>query len=123
MTLQEASVCIDNRHKEITQEDQHIERKTLDDYWRYFRDGTDPKNPFDFATNLNNDFSLLRKHIKEIENQHSEMTMQEPTEDKQEEEQVLDLQVDKVDQRNLEEHEVKQEVEQEVKQEVDHEMK
>lgn len=31
--------------------DQHIEKKTLDDYYGYIRAGTDPKNPFDFLHN------------------------------------------------------------------------
>ena len=38
------------RHKMITGEDQHIEKKTLDDYYGDIRLGADPKNTFDFRS-------------------------------------------------------------------------
>ena len=46
----------------LTGEDQHIEKKTLDDYYCYIKAGLDPENPFDFAKNKNNSLSSLRRH-------------------------------------------------------------
>ena len=49
----------------FTGEDQHIEKKTLDDYFSYIKAGIDPKNPFDFKKNKDKSLSLLRKHSQQ----------------------------------------------------------
>ena len=48
LTLEQAANNLDVRHKIVTQENQHIEKKTLDDYWSFIKLALDPKNPFDF---------------------------------------------------------------------------
>ena len=57
MTLDQAAKNVDNRHRMITGENQHIEKKTLDDYYGYIRAGTDPKMPFDFKVNKEKNLS------------------------------------------------------------------
>ena len=48
LTLEQSANNLDVRHKIVTQENQHIEKKTLDDYWSFIKLALDPKNPFDF---------------------------------------------------------------------------
>lgn len=55
---------MDYRHKMITCEDQHIEKKTLDDYYSYIKLSSDPKNPFDFVKFKEDDYGSLRKHCR-----------------------------------------------------------
>ena len=46
----------------MTSEDQHIEKKTLDDYWLHVKSACNPEDPFDLKANLEGDYGLLRKH-------------------------------------------------------------
>ena len=39
------------RHKVLTGEDQHIEKKTLDDYYDKIKCGNDSDNPYNFREN------------------------------------------------------------------------
>ena len=63
MTLQEAAINIDRRHKTITKEDQHIEKKSLDGYYSQIKMANDPSNPFDFSTNKYEDWRVVRRHL------------------------------------------------------------
>ena len=62
MTLELAAKNVDLRHRMVTGENQHIEKKTLDDYYGYIRAGRDPRNRFDFKLNKDKNLSALRKH-------------------------------------------------------------
>ena len=64
MTLEQAANNIDLRHRVVTSENQHIEKKTLDDYWSYIKAAFDPKNPFDFKANKDKEYAVLRNHSK-----------------------------------------------------------
>ena len=55
-----------------TGNDQHIEKKTLDDYYGYIRAGADPKNPFDFFYNKDKNLSQLRKHCLQSKDERNE---------------------------------------------------
>ena len=63
ITLNQAALNMDFRHKLITHADQHIEKKTLDDYYKYIRLCSDPKCNFDLRRNKNKDVALMRKHF------------------------------------------------------------
>ena len=54
-----------------TGENQHIEKKTLDDYYGYIRAGSDQKNPFDFVKNKDKNVSILRYHVINLRSQQS----------------------------------------------------
>ena len=62
MTLVQAATNIDLRHKMLTGADQHIEKKTLDDYYGYIRSAYEGQKPFDFHKNSHKNISALRKH-------------------------------------------------------------
>ena len=62
ITLEQAARNMDQRHKLITLEDQHIEKKTLDDYYSYIKLSSDLKNPFDLFKNKDENYGVLRKH-------------------------------------------------------------
>lgn len=49
----------------ITGEDQHIERKTLDDYYDKIKWGNDPNHPYDFSTHQEELMKHLRRHCEE----------------------------------------------------------
>ena len=53
MGFEQAAINLRLRHKIITGEDQHIERKTLDDYYDKIKWGDNTANPYDFNTNQN----------------------------------------------------------------------
>ena len=63
MTLHEAAINIDRRHKLVTGIDQHIEKKSLDGYYSHIKAANDPSNPFDFSRNKYEEWKLVRKHI------------------------------------------------------------
>ena len=65
LTLEQAANNLDVRHKIVTQENQHIEKKTLDDYWSFIKLALDPKNPFDFEAYQDKEYSYLRNHTKQ----------------------------------------------------------
>ena len=44
----------------MTGEDQHIEKKTLDDYYGYIRMGSCPKRPYNFGENEGQLMKCLR---------------------------------------------------------------
>ena len=52
----------------LTGEDQHIEKKTLDDYYAHIRAGNDEKNPYNFSANQEELVKCLRKHCAETKN-------------------------------------------------------
>ena len=60
MTLEQASRNLSLRHKIKTGEDQHIEKKTLDDYYSYIRMGSDPKVDYNFSENQTEHMKCLR---------------------------------------------------------------
>ena len=49
----------------LTGEDQHIEKKTLDDYYFHIKTGSDPRNPYNFSENELEMVKYLRKHCQE----------------------------------------------------------
>ena len=49
ITLGQAAKNLAMRHIMLTGEDQHIEKKTLDDYYFHIKTGSDPRNPYDFS--------------------------------------------------------------------------
>ena len=49
MGYEQAAVNLKLRHQELTGQDQHIERKTLDDYYDKIKWGIDKSNPYDFT--------------------------------------------------------------------------
>ena len=51
ITLGQAAKNLAMRHIMLTGEDQHIEKKTLDDYYAHIRAGNDAKNPYNFSAN------------------------------------------------------------------------
>jgi len=51
MTLQQAAINLDLRHRQLTGEDQHIEKKTLDDYYAHIRAGNNSDHPYNFSAN------------------------------------------------------------------------
>lgn len=51
MTLKQAALNLDIRHKMVTGEDQHIEKRTLDDHYYNILKGCDTENPFDYLMN------------------------------------------------------------------------
>ena len=53
MGFDQAAINLKLRHLMITGEDQHIERKTLDDYYDKVKWGDNIKNPYDFNLNAN----------------------------------------------------------------------
>ena len=68
MTLDQAAKNLDMRHKMLTGEDQHIEKKTLDDYYAHIRAGNDEKNPYNFSANQEELVKCLRKHCAQTKN-------------------------------------------------------
>lgn len=65
LTYEQAAVNLNVRHRMITGEDQHIERKTLDDYYDKIKWGNDPNHPYDFASNQIELMKHLRRHCEE----------------------------------------------------------
>ena len=65
MTLEQAAKNLDLRHRQLTGEDQHIEKKTLDDYYAHIRTGNDAKNPYNFSANQDELVKCLRRHCQE----------------------------------------------------------
>ena len=65
MTLEQAAHNLDFRHQMLTGDDQHIEKKTLDDYYAHIRAGTDSRNPYNFSANQEELVKCLRKHCQE----------------------------------------------------------
>lgn len=65
MTLQQAAIMLDLRHKQLTGEDQHIEKKTLDDYYAHIRAGNNSDHPYNFSANQDELVKCLRKHCQE----------------------------------------------------------
>ena len=49
----------------LTGEDQHIEKKTLDDYYSHIKAGNDSSNPYDFSENELEMVKHLRKHCQD----------------------------------------------------------
>ena len=53
----------------LTGVDQHIEKKTLDDYYGYIRSAYEAERPFDFRKHSNKNISALRKHCLKLKQQ------------------------------------------------------
>ena len=68
MTLEQAAKQIDLRHKYVTGENQHIEKKTLDDYYAFIKLAGDPSVKFDFTANKDKEYGVLRKLCLEKKN-------------------------------------------------------
>ena len=64
MPLSQAATQLDLRHTKLTGECQHIEKKTLDDYFDKIKWGDDTKNIYDFSLNRNESVKHLRKHCE-----------------------------------------------------------
>ena len=64
MGFEQAAINLRLRHKIITGEDQHIERKTLDDYYDKIKWGDNTANPYDFNANQNQLTQHLRRHCE-----------------------------------------------------------
>ena len=62
ITFEQAAQNLDSRHLMLTGEDQHIERKTLDDYFSCLKCGSESRPPYDFCSNQNELMKHLRKH-------------------------------------------------------------
>ena len=62
MTLEQAAKNLNLRHKILTGEDQHIEKKTLDDYYGYIRMGSDLRRPYKFKENQYQLMKCLRQY-------------------------------------------------------------
>ena len=60
MTLEQSALNLDIRHRLVTGVDQHIEKKTLDDYYGYIRKGNDPIYAYDFKSNRDEYMKALR---------------------------------------------------------------
>ena len=74
LTLEAAARNLDIRHMMITGEDQHVEKKTLDDYYGYIRVGKDPRSLFEFSENKDGLIKQLRTHcikVKQAQNMQS----------------------------------------------------
>ena len=65
MTLTEAAKNLALRHIMMTGEDQHIEKKTLDDYYSHIKAGNDSSNPYNFSDNEFEMVKHLRKHCQD----------------------------------------------------------
>ena len=65
MTLGEAAKNLAMRHLVMTGEDQHIEKKTLDDYYSHIKAGNDSLNPYNFTANEFEMVKHLRKHCQD----------------------------------------------------------
>ena len=70
MTLEQAAKNLDKRHKLVTGESQHIEKKTLDDYYGYIRMGSETKTLYDFKKNEQNLIKDLRTHCLDAKRMH-----------------------------------------------------
>ena len=73
MTLDLAARHLDIRHRILTGESQHIEKKTLDDYYGYVKSGHSFTIPYEFNKNKDKPIKLLRSHCisTKIEKQQS----------------------------------------------------
>ena len=64
MGYEQAAVNLKLRHQQLTGLDQHIERKTLDDYYDKIKWGSDKTNPYNFKAHQNQLTKHLRKHCE-----------------------------------------------------------
>jgi len=64
MTLEQAAINLNLRHRMLTREDQHIEFKTLADYHDKIKWGCRPENPYNFKENQDLLVEHLRRHCK-----------------------------------------------------------
>ena len=68
ITYEQAAINLSIRHKVLTGEDQHIERKTLDDYYDKVKWGNEFVNPYNFTENQDRLMKHLRRHCEETRN-------------------------------------------------------
>ena len=64
MGYEQAAINLKLRHQQLTGLDQHIERKTLDDYYDKIKWGSDKTNPYNFKAHQNQLTKHLRKHCE-----------------------------------------------------------
>ena len=65
IAFEQAAIALDRRHRLVTGQDQHIARKTLDDYYEKIKCGQHPVRPYDFKLNCDQPIKHLRRHCEE----------------------------------------------------------